>query len=136
MHASTFQDAALFDGVLGVAGFHTPNHCDQGVGGGCLQLPRGQPHQFSDPFKRAMSIGNRTVELLLLLLMLLQLMLLHFLRLLRSLLLLLLMLLLLLLLLLLLKRVFFWPFKGARVTAVTIFLVLFQVLRLIGGKNI
>ena len=32
MHASTFQDATLFDGVLGVIGAHTPNHCDLGWG--------------------------------------------------------------------------------------------------------
>ena len=35
-----FRAPSLFDGVLGVVGSHTPNHCDRGVGGGCLQLPR------------------------------------------------------------------------------------------------
>ena len=37
---------SLIDGVLGVVGAQAPIHCDQGVGGGCLQLARGQPHQF------------------------------------------------------------------------------------------
>ena len=34
----------MVDGVLRVVGTHRPNRCDQGVWGGCLQLPRGQPH--------------------------------------------------------------------------------------------
>ena len=34
------------DGFWGVVGAHTPDHCDRGLGGGRLQLPRGQPHQF------------------------------------------------------------------------------------------
>ena len=42
----------LFDGFLGVVGAHrSPNHCDREVEGGCLQLPRGQPHQFSYDFQ-------------------------------------------------------------------------------------
>ena len=41
---------SLFDGVFGVVGSHRPNHCDQGVGGGRLQLPGGQPHQLFASF--------------------------------------------------------------------------------------
>ena len=46
-----FPAPSLFDGVLRVVGSHRPNHCDRGVVGGCLQLPRGQPHQFSYNFR-------------------------------------------------------------------------------------
>ena len=34
MHASTFQDTALFDGVLGVVGSHTPIHRGSRTDGG------------------------------------------------------------------------------------------------------
>ena len=41
-----FQAPSVFDGVLGVVGAQAPIHCDRWVGGDCLQLPWGEPHQF------------------------------------------------------------------------------------------